>query len=195
MLFSTCVLVLVSFSELPGVASPWPNHFSCSLALFLLLPDRVGGQKHHPSYHHKAPVLGSSHEDTVRITSALAEHLIPARAAKSQLLIQLEPCVQLWTPPPDTLLAGSLTRWMVWMQPSEISGFWSMGRKTLAWASLSTGTSSAVHCARQIRKILNCNLTELPGFQSHRFYKTPIFRGVRQHISSKQEVFFLPSKS
>lgn len=153
MLFSTCVLVLVSFSELPRVvALPWPNHFSCSLALFLLLPDRVGGQKHHPSYHHRGAVLGSSHEDTVRITHALAGHLIPARAAKSQLLIQLESCVQLWTPTPDTLLVGSLTRWMVWMQPSEISGFWSMGRKTPAWASLPTGTNSAVHCARQIAR-------------------------------------------
>lgn len=132
MLFSTCVLVLVSFSELPGVSLPRPNHLSRSLALFLLLPDRVGGQKHHPSYHHRAAVLGSSHEDTLRITYALAGHLIPARAAKSQLLIQVESRVQLWTPPPATLLAGSLTRWMVWMQPSEISGFWSMGRKTLA---------------------------------------------------------------
>lgn len=92
-------------------------------------------------------------------------------------------------PTPDTLLAGSLTKPMVWMQPSEVLGIW-----RLAQARLSLGRSNAIHYTRLISRILNCNLKQFPGFQLHRFYRAPIFPRVRQHISSKQEVFFLPSK-
>lgn len=138
---------LGSFSEQPGVvASSWTNHFSCSPTLFLLLPDSVRGQMHHPLYPHTAAVLGSSHEDTGRIAYALISRTL--NSSLSTKVSAPDPTGVLCSatdPTPGALLAGSLTKWMVWMQPSEILVFWRVGRKTLAWASLSTERSNAAH--------------------------------------------------